>query len=392
MSIKLKFRPDVAGTDYAGLVKPGNGGAPEPWADIRVGDAAVIYRVIPAPYINLQHNEFGWNNLARIFMTYDTSEIPTSAVIESAYIEFPALRLAAKDGALGNGRSLVIGESSPADASNIALTDWDAVGTVPLSATVSMSGLSLSAWRSGTFLLNAAGIDNIDLAGISKFALMLNDDLLDSEPAGEGQIWMLTQTEKLPTLNVTYSMPAEDIAPAPINRTKSLFAPAVTNPRRIMARPATLVIPAFVRSNPVRPELTPSPVAFLATANEPVVSNIPYLRDPLYALPNHLTIEGGDSGTPVYLKLRQAGDRPIPLGSAKSVTYHLSLDGESVVSAECDIYLPDEGVISLRIFGTDLEELPGEYSLELVIDWGAGLETVIPGQDSMVVLASSEGL
>lgn len=150
-----------------------------------------------------------WENLGRATILFDTSSLGTDAVVDSATLSFSGYAKSNTFTATDFGLNIV--SASPASDSTLVVGDYDQYGTTVFSTAISYSSFSTTGYNN--FALNASGIANISIAGISKFGLRESTyDIPDSSPAHEANkdvaffMWSSEQsgTSLDPKLVVTY--------------------------------------------------------------------------------------------------------------------------------------------------------------------------------------------
>ena len=147
--------------------------------------------------------------LGRAFILYDTSSLGTSATIISAI-----LSLLGSSSLNGLGTYDVhISSSNPASNTGLVASDYGNVGSVSFGS-LTWASLVLASYNN--FILNANGINNISLTGISKFSIQNSWDINNNFTGtwvGDGNTYFAfltaenTGTSQDPKLVVTYSLP-----------------------------------------------------------------------------------------------------------------------------------------------------------------------------------------
>lgn len=150
-------------------------------------------------------NNGGQANINRGFLLFDTSSLGAGATVTAATLSLYGIGHAETGGSEGIG---VIGTSP---ASNTALTtaDFDQVGTTHCcDSNVQLSGVSTSGYNNWAF--NSEGLTRVQVSGISKYGLRLENDINGSSPAPgtKGATFYSadqTGTSNDPKLEVTYT-------------------------------------------------------------------------------------------------------------------------------------------------------------------------------------------
>jgi hypothetical protein len=146
-------------------------------------------------------------------MLFDTSSIGSGKIVSAATL---SLFGTTKANALGDP-SIDIVSSSPASNTTLAASDYGNLGSTSF-ANIAYASWSTSGYND--FSLNAGGISNISLTGVSKFGSRLGWDTANSFTG----TWAGASTSALrcnqadasgtandPKLVVTYSLPAADL-------------------------------------------------------------------------------------------------------------------------------------------------------------------------------------
>lgn len=182
------------------------------WAHCRAGTNGTLTAQATGSATTFVEGSFVPGNstyrITRSFFCFDTSALGASAVISAATFSV------ADDGTANsntNTTTIEIVTGTPASTSNIATTDFGNVGAT------SFSSKNVSAYSStnntyNDFALNASGIANISLTGISKFAAMQGTDFSNATPTGlnncDGRYADTAGTSADPKLVVTYTLPS----------------------------------------------------------------------------------------------------------------------------------------------------------------------------------------
>lgn len=143
--------------------------------------------------------------IERVIAAFDTSTIPTSAVIT-------AVRLITggndKTNTLG-AQALHVVSAAPASTSVLANSDYSTLGTTSF-GNISYASFSTAGTASNTFTLDANGIANINTTGYSKFGLRVANDLTNTAPtwAANGGAYFDTRVggTKYLSLEVDYTL------------------------------------------------------------------------------------------------------------------------------------------------------------------------------------------
>lgn len=153
-------------------------------------------------------NQF--DNLYRGFFIFDTSSIPSDAIITSAKISLYGVN---KGNGLGSP-DLHITSSNPASNSNLVNADFDNIGSTSF-GNISYDSFSTTGWNDIT--LNASGLANINkgTGARSKFALLSSWDINGSftgtwasNVSSFFSIYMSDNGSNKPTLEVTFTVPS----------------------------------------------------------------------------------------------------------------------------------------------------------------------------------------
>ena len=148
-----------------------------------------------------------WNLLSRGFLLFDTSAAAGTVSDATLSIEGNAT-----DDPLGITPDINVYASAPASNTAIAAADFQNISRTAFSTAITYAAYALGSYND--FILNAAGISNVDTAGVSKFSAQnANYDVADVAPA-----WMSSKTTYIfarsaevagttsdPKLVVTYS-------------------------------------------------------------------------------------------------------------------------------------------------------------------------------------------
>ena len=145
-------------------------------------------------------------SLSRGVLLFDTSSLPNDAVITAAEIQ---LYITYKVN--NHNQSINVVSSTPASNTALAATDYPVASfgsTDFVAVDTNINDLTINTYN--VFALNAAGIANIDVSGVSKFAVRLSDDIDDTPisgyTSGDSYISFSTaESSNKPKLVVTYT-------------------------------------------------------------------------------------------------------------------------------------------------------------------------------------------
>lgn len=147
-----------------------------------------------------------WVHTQRGFYLFDTSTLPSNAIITGGDITFTC-----QTKSLDNfSDSFVLVASTPASDSAIVAGDFDQYGTTRLATDIALS--TITNGNPFTFNLNGQGISAINKEGISKFALLSKADCDNSQPVGTGDgrtqcsVYNSENATGKPTLTVRYTL------------------------------------------------------------------------------------------------------------------------------------------------------------------------------------------
>ena len=182
-------------TDGARLRFYGNTG--QTWSQVH--DAATAQSEIADGQVSLQA-ETGATvfDLNRYIITFDTSTIPDNATITSAF-----LRIVGTGKQDAHTETINVVGSTPADSTNIAVADYDQLGTTVF-GTVAIA--SFNASGNNDITLNASGLAAISKTGYTNLGLTVTADTTDTAPVSDGFDY-ITSTKASNLLSVTYSLP-----------------------------------------------------------------------------------------------------------------------------------------------------------------------------------------
>lgn len=153
-----------------------------------------------------------WDRSHRGIFLFDTSSLANDAIKQSATFGL----YEPNDGAFANnfGGAVCLVESTPASNTAVANGDYNQVGSTQQATDVNMStiGANLNAYNDWT--LNATGLTNISLTGVTKFGLKFSFDRAASSPTWSGskrnQLYPYggDNASNKPRLVVTYIIPS----------------------------------------------------------------------------------------------------------------------------------------------------------------------------------------
>jgi len=146
-------------------------------------------------------------SISRVFLLFDTSSLPDSAVISSATLSIYVTSVTNSDNDGDDTINLVT--STPNSNTVIIADDYDQLGTTLQASAIDITSISTSAYTG--FDLNATGRGNISKTNISKFGIRGGHDLNNQEIAFSGINRVLASsaetsgTSQDPKLDVTYT-------------------------------------------------------------------------------------------------------------------------------------------------------------------------------------------
>lgn len=142
-------------------------------------------------------------SLSRTFLPFDTSSIPAGSTIVSATIQFNVTQI------VSSNSTLHIVQSTQADPTSLVNNDFD---NIPNSSGSLTSGgsVAVSATGSQTITLNATGLGWIVPGGYTKFALVEDHDVTNTDPSPNDYRFNVNTSENgtagnRPTLTVIYA-------------------------------------------------------------------------------------------------------------------------------------------------------------------------------------------
>lgn len=180
------------------------------WADARTGstgNTAAASSTILSVKTQFATDPSQWL-INRAFILFDTSALGAGVIISSAVLSLAGDGNAVTD---TDTDTLHVVSATPASNTDLVSADFVEVGST------SFASKALASWvaTAGTyndFTLNASGIANISLTGISKFALRMATDLNNSTPTGLNDIRIraseIADTTSDPKLVITYTTSA----------------------------------------------------------------------------------------------------------------------------------------------------------------------------------------
>jgi hypothetical protein len=147
----------------------------------------------------------GTQYFRRVFLPFDTSSLPDGdeATAGTLYI------YVADKGESGMSSSVCVVASTQASDTNLTTADFDACGTVELTARRTVSSLTVGAYNA--FTLNAAGLAAINKTGYTKLCLRTAHDLDNTEVTGNVYSYITVKasdqagTSNDPYLEITYA-------------------------------------------------------------------------------------------------------------------------------------------------------------------------------------------
>lgn len=191
-----------------------NNPADTTWATIRGAASGTTARVTNTDlymmYVASGAASPNWANIIRGFFLFDTSSLTSSAVISAANIQ---IFIITADNTPNMSQRQYIVTTTPASNANLVVGDFSQTGTTSQGDTPLISALTASAYN--TWNLNATGISNISLTGISKFGGRGSGDATNTEPTWPGAGLdnavngnSADNASNKPVLTVTYTLPS----------------------------------------------------------------------------------------------------------------------------------------------------------------------------------------
>jgi hypothetical protein len=157
-----------------------------------------------------------FSHMSKIFTLFDTSDLPDSTTITDA-----TLGLVAISGSITNDRadSLTMVATNPASDATLVTADFTAVTYTKQATDIALSGITADSSAFTSFTLNATGLSNIDVTGISKFGIVALKEFDNNSTWVSGDSTSITFAmadttlpgDKRPRLVVTYTNPAAAI-------------------------------------------------------------------------------------------------------------------------------------------------------------------------------------
>lgn len=150
-----------------------------------------------------------WRNNFRSFYLFDTSSITDTDTVDSATME---LYITAHREQIEGSIDFYVVDMNPDSNTTLANADYLNYGTTKQSSLLEGSTFTTNAYNAWT--LNATGEASISLTGVTKFGLMADKDITDTEPSGgsvgdgedcTGNFAEETGTSKDPKLVVIHS-------------------------------------------------------------------------------------------------------------------------------------------------------------------------------------------
>lgn len=238
-------------------------------------------------------------NMFRTMFLFDTSSVTPGSSIDSATLSFYGYSVGgATSGWLTSGqRTVYVSSSTPGSNTALAMADWDQIGATSFfSSDYGDTGGSWNTSGYNAMALNAAGISNITLGGVSKFSVQIGADFTNSEPAQTGgAIYYLyayyadqTGTTQDPKLVVETSSGS---SAAPLIQNSTFTYDAVGNITQIADASETLTSHTTVYSY--------DDLHRLVTASTTLATSTPYSHSYAYDRLGNLTSKS-DVGTYLY--------------------------------------------------------------------------------------------
>jgi len=200
----------------------------ETWANIRTGAGTAVSTTSSTENVC----SIGWDpgntdmfsQLYRAYFTFNTSPIKLGATVTSA--SFSLMGSALGSDAIAGAAVNVFGASLGAN-NTLATTDFGAAQSTPFSSPIVLGSFAIGSYNA--FTLNASGLGNIVLGGISAFAMRESTYDATGTQCPWGfcnlQAYMADQaaTTNDPKLDVTFTAPSPFL---PVNRLRPrVFAP-----------------------------------------------------------------------------------------------------------------------------------------------------------------------
>lgn len=209
--------PNTETTSVDGYVLQDTPAPRTTWSGIRndttsdiVDDSGTTLRTILRKFEN---DADPWNNMTRSIFLFDTSSLPDTATISAVTLSLYAASKIEAGGGFTPAVEYGIVSSNPTSNTALAVGDYDPAkfGTTDFATRQAYTAITTSAYAD--FALNASGIANVSLTGISKFAIRVGSDIDNSEPSGTGDTYRevnfssadVAGTTQDPKLVVTYT-------------------------------------------------------------------------------------------------------------------------------------------------------------------------------------------
>lgn len=165
---------------------------------------------------SIRDNGSVWTLFSRGFFLFDTSALPDDCTIDSATFEVYVVTSGTSN-AHTAGVALV--ETNPSVNTAIGMADYESTdpdNLVRQATDVAIADMNLDAYN--TWTLNATGRGNINKTGVTKFGLVIDFDMDDSEQTkvnGESQINVdYSEGTNAPKLTVNYTEAAATRTPS----------------------------------------------------------------------------------------------------------------------------------------------------------------------------------
>jgi hypothetical protein len=149
------------------------------WAVLRATAAGTATDDVAGPaqfaFANAGTTSNQYDQLYRYFCLFNTGDIDSGDTKVSATLELYITHITND---LGGSHSMSMVTSDPASDTALVTGDHDTLGTTIQAPNRTLASMSTSSYEAWT--LNATGLGNVDLTGISKFGIVLTLDLADS--------------------------------------------------------------------------------------------------------------------------------------------------------------------------------------------------------------------
>ena len=142
----------------------------------------------------------------RVFLLFNTASLPDNSTITAT-----TLSIYVSSKTTTNSDTIELVTSTPASNTGLIVGDFDQISTVQQASGISISSLTASAYNA--FTLNATGKGNVNLTGVTKFAIRTGQDRSNTAPGTEGSDNVgassadVSGTSQDPKLDVTYTLP-----------------------------------------------------------------------------------------------------------------------------------------------------------------------------------------